>query len=243
MTRIAAAVFAVAAHRLDALERFYLDELRLPGVRQADSLRMAAGSSSLGFTESPSDGGPFYHFALLVPGNRFEAAREWIAARTPLLAQPGSDETTFDFDFWDAHACYVHDPAGNIVELIAHRGLGDSPETGAFDAAELRGLSEVGIVTSDLVAGLERLRAARLELWYGEVSDEGGGLGFVGSKAHTLVLCPEGRPWLPTHRPAEAHPIDVALGTGAGSDLLIRVRDGAVTVDNAGSVVDRKEPA
>jgi len=27
--------------------------------------------------------------------------------------------------FWDAQACYFHDPAGNIVEFIAHRGLAE----------------------------------------------------------------------------------------------------------------------
>lgn len=30
------------------------------------------------------------------------------------------DLTLFDFNNWDALACYCLDPAGNILELIAH---------------------------------------------------------------------------------------------------------------------------
>ena len=36
-------------------------------------------------------------------------------------------------------------------------------------------------------------------------------LAFVGEKARTLILCRAGRPWLPTGRPAEAHPVEVVL--------------------------------
>jgi hypothetical protein len=227
---LAAATLAVAPHRLDAVERFYLDELGLPGGRDQGRLRVSVGTVPLTFAASASGAEPYYHFALLVPGNRFDAARDWLAARVSLLARPESGETTFDFDFWDARACYAHDPAGNILELIAHRGVGDSPGTGEFDGAELRGISELGIVTSELVAAQEALRAAGLELWYGEVSDERETLGFVGRQAHTLILCRPGRPWLPTGRPAEPHPLDVAIGSAGRPDVLARVRDGAVDV-------------
>jgi hypothetical protein len=227
--RIAGVALAVATDRLDAVERFYLDELELPGTRHAEELHLSVGAAHLTFA-SASDGEPFYHFALLVPGNRFEAARDWLAEHAPLLAQPGSDVTTFDFDFWDALACYAHDPAGNIVELIAHRGVADSSARGSFGAAELRGISEVGLVTGELVAALRRLRGAGLELWSGEVSDERESLGFVGRKAHTLILASAGRSWLPTGRLAEPYPLEVTLGTGGQPDVLVRVHDGAVEV-------------
>ena len=221
-------MLAVAAGRLDSVQRFYCDELGIAGSRDASRLRLEIGSAHLTFTAASEDE-PFYHFALLVPGNRFEAAREWLAAGTPLLAQAETGQTTFDFDFWEASACYAHDPAGNIVELIAHRGLEDSTGAGEFRATELRGISEVGLVTGDLIAALERLRAGGLELWYGEVGrDEG--LGFVGCKAHTLILVPPGRPWLPTGRPAESHPVEVALTRPGQPDLDVRLRAGSVEV-------------
>jgi hypothetical protein len=226
--RITGAMLAVAAGRLDAVERFYRDELGIPGRLEAAELRLDIGSAHLTFIAT-SESEPFYHFAVLVPGNRFEAARGWLAARTPLLANAETGETTFDFDFWEASACYAHDPAGNIVELIAHRGLEDSTEAGDFRAAELRGISEVGLVTDDLLVALERLRTGGLELWYGEV-DRHEGLGFVGRKAHTLILVPTARPWLPTGRPAESHPVEVALARAGQPDIVARLRGGSVEV-------------
>lgn len=158
----------------------------------------------------PVSGTPFYHVALLVPGNRFEAVLDWARERVDLLPNRKTGETVFDFTNWDAKACYFHDPAGNIVELIAHRGVGETGVAGAFTADELLGVSEVGLVGDPpaLTAALER--DLGLELWDGTVAEEGR-LAFVGEKARTLILCRAGRPWLPTGRPAEAHPVEVVL--------------------------------
>ncbi|MEX0675068.1 MAG: hypothetical protein WD067_09855 [Gaiellaceae bacterium] len=116
----------------------------------------------------------------------------------------------FDFENWSARACYFHDPAGNIVELIAHGGVGETGARGPFAAGELLGFSELGLVgdTATMAAELERLLGLRL--WAGSVEEEGR-LGFVGEQARTLILSPSGRGWLPTGRPAEPHPVDVVL--------------------------------
>ena len=79
-------------------------------------------------------GAPFYHFALLVPGDRFDAALAWARERVELLPDRETGEVVFDFTNWDARAVYFHDPAGNIVELIAHRGIGEGGVTGPFAA-------------------------------------------------------------------------------------------------------------
>ena len=71
-------------------------------------------------------GSPFYHFALLVPGDRFDAALEWAREHVELLPDTETGEAVFDFTHWDANAVYFHDPAGSIVELIAHRGIGEA---------------------------------------------------------------------------------------------------------------------
>jgi len=155
-------------------------------------------------------GAPFYHVAFLVPGDRFEATLDWAGSHVDLLPDRETGEVVFDFTNWDAKACYFHDPAGNIVELIAHHGIGEMGAVGSFTAGELIGVSEVGLVGDPppLAEALER--ELGLELWDGTAHGEAR-LAFVGEKARTLILCRAGRPWLPTGRPAEAHPVEVVL--------------------------------
>jgi catechol 2,3-dioxygenase-like lactoylglutathione lyase family enzyme len=170
--------------------RFYADVLGLPEGR--------IGASTLSFS---GEGPAFYHFAFLVPGDRFAAAEAWAAGRVELLA-------TIDFPAWDARACYFHDPAGNIVELIAHREIGASGRSGPFAGEELLGISELGLPG----AAVGDLDAFGLPAW-----DRFDPLVFCGRQAHTLIVTPADRGWLPTGRPAEVHPAEVGLrGVPAG---------------------------
>jgi hypothetical protein len=177
------------------LREFYGGELGLP----LDGDAILVGETRLRFRVE--DDGAFYHFALLVPGDRFDAAHSWSRQRVELLGD------VFDFAAWDARAVYFHDPAGNIVELIAHRELDENGRAGDFVASELVGFSELGIV-GDTRELLRRLEAVGLELWDGSVDGENH-LGFVGEQGRTLILAPPGRGWLPTGRPAEPHPVEL----------------------------------
>jgi len=200
---IAELTLAAPAATLAELGRFYGDKLGLRTSSTDAAVDVEVGPARLRFR--PTEGSePFYHFALLVPGDGFDAALAWLGERTPILPDAETGETVFDFSFWDALACYCHDPAGNIVELIAHR---DTP--GAFaDGRDLLGISEIGLVTPDPQATADEVRdELGLELWSGGFD----GLAFVGRKAHTLILCRPGRGWLPTGRPAERHPVEVAV--------------------------------
>jgi hypothetical protein len=199
--------------RASELELFYFDSLGLEAVESGggDLLTCSVGASALRFSPAPAHAAPFYHFAFLVPGNRFDAAYGWLAARAPLLPDPATHDTLFDFDSWDALACYCHDPAGNIVELIAHRGLSEGATEGPFSGRELVGFSEVGVVVTDKKQSVEVLaRDLDLQVWDGEVDDPAR-IVFVGERGRTLILCRPGRGWLPTSRPAEIHPVEVAV--------------------------------
>jgi hypothetical protein len=179
------------------LRDFYGGELELP----LDGDAVAIGETRLRF--EVAEGDAFYHFALLVPGDRFGAAFEWAQQRVELLGD------VFEFENWDAEAVYFHDPAGSIVELIAHHGLEEHGRSGDFAADELIGFSELGIV-GDPKSLLRELETEGLELWSGTV-DEPDRLAFVGEKGRTLILAPPGRGWLPTDRPAEPHPVEYVL--------------------------------
>ena len=172
------------AHLLDELRVFYE--------------RIHTGETELEF--AAGEGEPFYHFAFLAPPSRFD---ELLASTDGLLPYPETGEVLFDFDNWDAKAFYFHDPAGNIVEVIAHQELDET------------GLSELGLV-GDTRAMAAELQKLGLELWDGTL-DEEGQLAFVGEKGKTLILAPPGRGWLPTGRPAERHPVEAELtGSSAG---------------------------
>ena len=180
------------------------------------SVEVAVGDTTLAFRGG--HGQPFYHYAVLVPGDRFDAAHRWAAERIALLPDEDTGSEVFDFENWDAQALYFHDPAGSIGELIAHRGIGESGATGRFHPDELLGFSEVGIVGDPPALADALLETPGLSVWSGSLADEER-LAFVGEKARTLILSRVGRPWLPTGRPAEPHPVEIVLAGVEGVDV------------------------
>jgi hypothetical protein len=207
------------------LEEFYGGALDLESAPAgAGDLAVTVGETTVEFRVGR--GRPFYHYAFLVPGDRFDAAHRWAAERVAILPDEDTGEEVFDFEHWDARALYFHDPAGSIGELIAHRGLGTSGATGRFHPDELLGLSEVGIVGDPPLLANALAQTFALAVWSGSVSEEGR-LGFVGEKGRTLILSRAGRPWLPTGRPAEPHPVEV---------VLTSVGDGEVVLASGGHV-------
>lgn len=214
--------FDASARLWQALAVFYGDQLGLEAAEgPQELLAFQIGSARLTFAPAVGDAQPFHHFALLAPGDRFEPAYEWLGARAQLLPDPESGDTVFDFRNWNARACYCLDPAGNIVELIAHRGVAENVSRGPFAPSELAGFSEVGLVVPDKRAAAQALASEMdLQVWDGE-ADDPRRLAFVGERAHTLILCPVGRGWLPTNRRAEMHPVEVvARGARAGESRL-----------------------
>jgi hypothetical protein len=197
MLRLMRFVEVTLAAPLD-LRDFYSAELGLP----LDGDAIVVGETRLRFRVE-EDGGAFYHFAFLVPGDRFDAALASVAKRVELLGD------VFEFENWDAEAAYFHDPAGNIVELIAHHGLEQNNRRDDFAPEEIVGLSELGIV-GDKQHELRMLEKRGLSLWDGTI-DEPDRLAFVGEKGRTLILASPGRGWLPTGRPAEPHPVEFQL--------------------------------
>ena len=186
------------------------------------AISFRAGETELELVSS--DGEPFYHFALLVPGNRFEAAYAAAGSVAELLPERETGDTVFDSDNWSSLACYFHDPAGNIVELIAHRGSFETAVDGEFGAAELIGLSELGLVGDRPVMAAGLAGVLGLELWDGTLA-EPTRLAFVGERARTLILAPPGRGWVPTGRAAEAHPVDAVLGGRRDAQLELAEGD------------------
>jgi catechol 2,3-dioxygenase-like lactoylglutathione lyase family enzyme len=203
---------------LPALEDFYIARLGLATCSE-EGLCIKLGETRLRF--DTGSGEPFYHFAFLVPGNRFAEALRWIDERAELLPDRESGDVVFESDDWAASACYFHDPAGNIVELIAHRGMEESSVEGSFAAAEIVGLSELGLVGNKAELAVLLRSELGVEQWDGDLVAETH-LAFVGEKARTFILAAEGRGWVPTRRPAEAHAVEVVVAGPRGSVRCMR---------------------
>ena len=112
-----------SAALLSELAAFYGDLLGFGLEPESGAVSSRVGETMLEL--QAATGSPFYHFAFLVPGDRFEAALAWVRGHVQLLPDAHTGEPVFDFTNWDAQAVYFHDPAGSIVELIAHRGIGE----------------------------------------------------------------------------------------------------------------------
>ena len=196
--RIRQIVLPVVRETVNGLRKFYAD-LGVDSPRSGSGLELTVGAGHIAF--AATDEHAFHHFALHVPGDRFEAARAWLGERATLLSERGQCETTFVFQHIDAEAVYVLDPAGNIVELIAFHDLDRHGTVGPFDPREMLGIAEVGLVVRDRVSAASTLAAHGLHVWQGAQQPER--LQFVGQRGHSLILAPPGRGWLPTGRPAE----------------------------------------
>jgi hypothetical protein len=210
------------------LTAFYAAELAAKTDNERDELRI--GETQLVFEGVA--GNPFYHFAFLVPGNRFDAALQWSQTHFDLLPDSENGELVFDFESWSARAFYFRDPADNIVELIAHSGVGESGESGAFDPSELLGLSEIGLIgnSTEIAQGLAEIE---LGLWDGALSP--GRLAFFGERTKTLIVAEPGRGWLPTGRPAEAYPVDLLITGKKAAEVTFgnhRIRCRAAELDH-----------
>jgi catechol 2,3-dioxygenase-like lactoylglutathione lyase family enzyme len=219
--KILRAVLQSNPDMLEQLADFYGSRLGLEHTRSDDSLELRVGYTALVFRSVRQAGGPFYHFAVRIPRNRFAAAQLWLDEHAGLLTDADSGETRFDFANWNAEACYAHDPAGNILELIAHHELPEET-TGAppFGAQEWLGLCEMGLVGNDIAAMGSALQGAGIGLWDGSL-DEPGRLAFVGGRDGVLILSGIGRGWLPTGRPAEAHPVDAVVEGPREADVQL----------------------
>lgn len=193
---------ALLAPSLDDQRAFYTRVLELPAETDDAALDLRCGRSLLRFHEGVGE----YHIAFGVPGNRFQEARAWLAERTDLLTEDGSDR--FDFGFWDAEACYTLDPAGNVIELIALHGLDDA--AGFTGGGDLTCIAELGLPVPDVLATAKELEAAAgVGTWDGD--PPAAGFSAIGARGASFIVVPEGRDWYPTDRPNGIAPITARI--------------------------------
>lgn len=175
------------------LGEFYEESMGLDVLPAKEGVVVSFGRTDVTFERSRGREEPFYHFAVTVPGNRFEDAYAWLDDRVGLLPDVETGKTRFEFGaYLDATACYFRDPAGNIGELIArHRLENEAPADERFGPRHLLGMSEIGLVVDDVPTV-----SAALVSVTGE-SELGGDETFrmIGDQRGAFIVVDEDRPW------------------------------------------------
>lgn len=203
---------------LQETEAFYTETLGFALIEQGlEHFTIQAGATLITFRLAQENESPFYHFALNVPENKFAEAKQWLAARVPLLREQGEDEAFFAS--WNAHAVYFKDPSGNIVEWIARHNL-PSGISHDFSIDDMMGVSEIGIVASEVIPFVHRLNAAGIPNW----REDDPGLTPVGDEYGLLIVVRDKREWYFSNRiPARFYPVELtAAGIGR---LKFRAQD------------------
>ncbi len=195
---------------LGSVAQYYAAVLGLPVDRESDSIRIRVGTTELRMTEDPGAVGD-HHLAFLIPTGRYQPAKEWLSARTPLLSLDGSDEFEMSAA-WNARSLYFEGPDRSILELIMRRDLADF-RSGPFTSDDLLSVSEVAVAVPDVAEAADRLdRDAGIESYWHEPTET---FAPVGGIDGMLILVSPGRRWFPTDQlQAEQQPILVEATGG-----------------------------
>lgn len=197
------------ANNLNEQATFYRDILKVPVHETNSAVHVTIGKSQITFTSDSTVDSPFYHFAFTIPENQLENAMAWLEPNCPIASIKGSRRKVMNFRNWNAHSCYFFDPAGNILEFIAHHDLENGTRK-KFDSNQLLHVSEIGLVAPD-VPTFEAQITKYLGLTpYISSSEVFSPLGDVNG---LLIVVQQDRIWLPTvDVPAGVFPTDIVLG-------------------------------
>lgn len=203
---------------------FYSERLGF-GIREEGRrhFSLLAGRTLLTFRESPAPA--YYHFAFNIPSNQIEAARSWLQDRTALLSDGG--QTIIDFSNWNAKAVYFEDPAGNIVEFIARRDLGQF-SSAPFSAAAIESVSEIGLPVEKVgQTFLELRRHTGIDRYWGDDTQ----FCAAGDEYGLFIIVDQAtKTWYPTDRPARTFPLQATFSE-QGERYRLAFSDGQLSVE------------
>ena len=199
----------LSAKDLPAQRDFYTNILELPVNLDSATLEVTAGETNLVFTQAPSEFMGAYHFAFNIPENQYQAAKQWISSRVPLLRDKTAKED-FESNTWNSMSLYFLDAAGNILEFIARHTLKNASREG-FDSRQILNISEIGLPSENVVELANDL-CTRLGLSiYKQEPNES--FTPVGDENGLLILPAKDRIWMPDSGvPAKLLPVKVRGG-------------------------------
>lgn len=203
---------------LPAQRDFYADTLELPVRLDSALLEVKAGRTVLRFTQAPSEFVGAYHFAFNIPENQYQAAKQWITSRIPLLRDKAGQED-FESKSWDSTSLYFLDAAGNVLEFIARHNLKNSAG-GDFNSSQILNVSEIGLPSEDVVGLADQIcTKLGLSVFKQEPNET---FTPVGDDNGLLILPIKDRIWMPDSGvPAKLLPVSVR-GEANGREWEVR---------------------
>jgi catechol 2,3-dioxygenase-like lactoylglutathione lyase family enzyme len=208
----------LSAKDLPAQRDFYANVLELPVTLDSAILEVKAGKTVLHFTQAPSEFNGAYHFAFNIPENQYQAAKQWITSRVPLLQDKNGQED-FKSESWTSTSLYFLDAAGNVLEFIARHNL-QNAAAGDFNSSQILNVSEIGLPSEDVVALVNEI-GTRLGL---PVFKQEPNESFtpIGDDNGLLILPAKDRIWMPDSGvPAKLLPVKVK-GEAKGREWEVR---------------------
>lgn len=186
---------------------FYSKTLELPLIRESeDTITFKAGNTLLTFN-AVADSKPFYHFAFNITNNKFSDSFEWINTKLDILF-PADHKVPVDINpAWNTQSFYFSDNNGSIIEFISRFDL-PYYSSEPFSVADIKEVSEIGVVTDD-VAGTARRLNEEQKLPYFVKSKPTDDFTVIGDDYGLLLVVPRGRGWVPNHKPAQIFPLTV----------------------------------
>lgn len=208
--------------RLEELKDFYTRVLDWPPADESEgSFTLELQDTEIEFRRHMGELQPFYHFAINIPANKIEEAREWLKQRVQLLWLDDYNSDIAEFTNWNARSVYFLDPAGNIVELIARFDL-NNERTEAFSPRQFISVSEIGLVVpaAEMQTKAEEvLDDFRLSMYSKQPPQEN--FKAIGNDEGLFIVVPEQRNWYPLHdRPAIMAPLKIYFSVSGRHHLL-----------------------
>ncbi|MGN7411325.1 VOC family protein [Paenibacillus sp. SAF-068] len=191
--------------RLEELKHFYSGTLGMEVSNATDQgFNLQVGSTRMIFKLCETEQEPFYHFAWMIPTNRFKQAKQWAASRV-VLSKEGERDETYSAN-WNSFSLYFEDPAGNIIELIAHHRIQNESDHN-FSARDIVQVCEIGLVTEDVLSKVNELQQIGFTRW-GEISET---FAPVGDVHGLFIVVKKNRTWFFSKQKAQIYPLEITV--------------------------------
>jgi catechol-2,3-dioxygenase len=185
---------------------FYSKTLELPILTETeDTISFSVGASVLTFC-AVAGSKPYYHIAFNITNNKFSDSFEWLSNKLDILPTANGLPIAVYPD-WNAESFYFLDNNGSILEFLVRFDLPyHSPEP--FGVQDIREISEVGIVTTDVPPTSQHINST-YRIPYFLKTRPTPEFAVMGDNHGLLIVTTKGRAWISTNKPAQVFPLTI----------------------------------